>query len=97
MSKVFLADPVVLRAEGEKLLNESVQFNTNVEKLYDTIHHLVQTGYVSSGARAIAQNIEMYRADLDAMTKTIKQYGQFCIASAGAVNKNEQRIMDELK
>lgn len=97
MANQFVANPVVLRQEGQKLVEESVEFTRNVSLLYSTVHELVNSAYVSSAARAIAADIEKYHVDLDNMAKTIRQYGNYCTSAAGTVMRNEQNIIDNIK
>ena len=96
MSNLFVANPAVLKQEGGKLISDSIEFNKNVKKLYSTVEHLVSSGYESDAARAIAQDIEKYHEDLNYMTKTIKDYGDYCNLAATEVTKNEQNIIDNI-
>ena len=43
----------MLKQEGGKLVDESIEFNNYVEKLYNTVNQLVESGYISSSAKAI--------------------------------------------
>lgn len=93
MSTFFLANPVKLNSEGQHLIDQSVEFSKNVEKMYNAIHQMVGKSYVSSAARALASDTEKYHNDFDKMANTIRRYGNYCIQSAGAINKNEQNIV----
>ncbi len=96
MASLFLADPILLRQEGDKLVSQASEFNTNVEKLYDTVHQLSASSYVSAASRTIAGEIEKYRGDLDAMTKAIRDYGNYLLHASNSVNANENRIIDNM-
>ena len=94
MSDQFIADPPVLRAEGNSILDKAQQFGQNVEKIYSTIEEMVSSSYVSPGARAIAAQIQTYRDDLNKMTRVIGDYGNYCITASNTVERNEQNIAD---
>ena len=94
MAEIFGAQPFVLRQSGDKLISQSVSFNKNVEKLYNTVHQLTASSYTSPASRAIAADIERFHGDLDLMTNTIKEYGNYLIRASQAINANENRIMD---
>lgn len=97
MSTLFVADSVKLKLEGENLNTKSIEFNKNVERIYDTIHTLTISGYVSEAAEAIAKDIEKYHNDLKGMAKVIKDYGDYCHMASNIINKNEQNIIDNIK
>ena len=94
MSNRFVAQPDVLRREGNSILEKSQQFSQNVDKIYATINEMVQSSYVSPAAVEIAKNIETYRDELARMTKAIKNYGTYCVTSANTITKNEGNIID---
>ena len=94
MSNQFIANPDVLKAEGNSIVDKGQQFGQNVEKVYATIEEMVSSSYLSPGARAIAAQIQSYRDDLDKMTKVINDYGTYCLTSSNTVNRNEQNIID---
>ncbi len=97
MSKLFLADPLVLRQEGDKLNTQSKMFESNVRKMYDTLHRMVASSYVSPAAKALAAKIDTYHDDMNAMTKIINDYGVFCMTASHKVTKNEESIIDTFK
>lgn len=94
MSNLFVADPVVLKAEGNTVLDQAGQFNQNVEKIYSTLNEMLSGDYLSPAARAIGNKILSKRDDLDAMTKVMNDYGTYCVTTSGTVNNNEQNIID---
>ena len=96
MSNTFVAAPDVLRMEGNSILDKGQQFGQNVEKVYATIAEMTGTDYLSPAARAIANQIETYKDDLDKMTKIINDYGQYCLTASNTVDKNEQNIIDSV-
>ena len=97
MASLFLADPVLLKQEGDKLITQAFEFNSNVEKVYETIHQLTSSSYVSDASRAIASEIEKFRDDLDSMTKAIRAYGKYLLHASNSVNANENRIIDNIE
>ena len=94
MSNQFIANPDVLKSEGNSIVDKAQQFGQNVEKVYATIEEMVSSSYLSPGARAIASQIQSYRDDLDKMTKVISDYGNYCLTSSNTVVRNEQNIID---
>ena len=94
MSNQFIANPDVLKSEGNSIVDKAQQFGQNVEKVYATIEEMVGSSYLSPGARAIAGQIQSYRDDLDKMTKVINDYGNYCLTSSNTVVRNEQNIVD---
>ena len=94
MSKQFLADPVTLRSEGKKEIDQSGQFDQNVKDIYSTLDQMLTSDYLSPAARAIGNAIRSKKEQLDLMTKTIREYGEYCVTSANTVDANEQNIID---
>lgn len=92
----FVADPNVLKQQGNSILDKGQQFGQNVEKIYSTIEEMVSSSYLSPAANAIAARIQTYRDDLSQMTKVINDYGNFCLKTADTVVKNEQNIIDNV-
>lgn len=94
MSKQFLADPVTLRSEGGKEVEQSGMFDQNVRTIYTTLDQMLSSDYLSPAARAIGTQIRNKKGDLDEMTKIIRDYGEYCLMSANTVDANEQNIID---
>ena len=97
MSKLFLADPAALRQKSDKLDTQRNMFGQNVKKMYDTLHRMVTSNYVSPAAKALAVKIDTYHDDMDAMTKIIGDYSTFCMTASNKVVKNEESIIDTFK
>ena len=96
MSNRFVANPQVLKTEGNSIIDKGQQFGKNVEKIYATIQEMVGSDYVSPAAKAIARDIESYRETLNKMTKVINDYGNYCVNSGNIIAKNEQNIIDNI-
>ncbi len=96
MSNRFVAQPDVLKMEGNSILDKSQQFAQNVDKIYSTINEMVQSSYVSPAAVAIAKQIESYKEDLLKMTRTIDNYGTYCVNAANTITRNEGNIIDSV-
>ena len=94
MSNRFVAQPDVLKSEGISILDKGQQFKQNVDKIYSTINEMLSSSYMSPAAVAIARQIETYRDELNKMTKTINDYGNYCVNSANTIVRNEQNIID---
>ena len=97
MSKLFVADPVTLKQEGNKLDDLKVRFNENVETIYSTVEEMLSSSYVSPAARALGEKILSYKNDLDNMTKAIAGYANYCHKASHKVSKNEDDIVDSFK
>ena len=69
MSNRFVADPYTLRNKGSEIIDKSQEFGENINKIYQTVNEMINSNYLDPAARAIAQEIETYRDDLDKMTK----------------------------
>ena len=96
MSNRFAAQPEILKTEGNEILDKSERFAQNVNKIYATIEEMLKSSYMSPAAVSIAREIEGYREDLGKMTKVIRNYGNYCVKSAGIINKNESNIIDNV-
>lgn len=95
MAGKFTADPMILRSEGQKLIEQSERFDHNVITVYETIDEMLSSAYVSPAARSMGAQIATYRDTLNEMTKTINQYGTFCQTASSKVMANEDRIIEE--
>lgn len=96
MSNKFVANPDILKTEGNSILDKGQQFGQNVEKIYATVEEMTSTDYLSPAARAIAAEIQSYKDELDKMTKVINDYGNYCLHSSNTVTRNEQNIIDSV-
>ena len=94
MSNLFVANPDVLRAEGNTVLDQGGQFGQNVDKVYSTVEEMLSSSYLSPAARALGAEIATFRDDLDKMTKVINDYGNYCVSASGTVVRNEENIID---
>ena len=66
MSNRFVAQPDVLKMEGNSILDKSQQFAQNVDKIYSTINEMVQSSYVSPAAVAIAKQLGILKKEDEA-------------------------------
>lgn len=96
MSNRFVADPYTLRNKGSEIIDKSQEFGENINKIYQTVNEMINSNYLDPAARAIAQEIETYRDDLDKMTKVIAEYGNFCLTASSKVIKNQDNIISRL-
>lgn len=94
MSNTFLANPDILRQEGNSLADQGQQFGQNIEKIYSTLEELLANSYVSPAAKAIGESIKTRRDDLEMMKKIIADYSNYCLTTSGTVVKNEENIID---
>lgn len=92
----FVADPQMLKIKGEEIENQAQQFAQNVEKIYKTVEEMVNSDYLSPEARAIANEIQSYRDDLNAMTRKISNYATFCKNASNKVIRNQINIADSI-
>lgn len=94
MSNAFVANPAILRQEGNSLSDQGQQFGQNIEKIYSTLDDLLASSYVSPAAKAIGEKIRASRDDLEMMKKIIDDYSNYCLTTSGTVVKNEDNIID---
>lgn len=94
MSNTFVANPAVLRQEGNTLSDQAQQFGQNIEKIYSTLDTLLSSSYVSPAAKVLGEKMRNSRNDLEAMKTIISQYSNYCITTSATVVKNEDNIID---
>ena len=97
MSKLFVADPAILKQEGNKLDDLTSRFKENVDTIYSTVEEMLSSAYVSPAAREMGEKILSYKVDLDNMTKAMAGYANYCHTASGKVAKNEDSIVDSFK
>jgi len=93
----FVADPQILKIKGNEMENQAQQFAQNVEKIYSTVEEMINSDYLSPAAKAIADEIKSYREDLNAMTRKISRYGEFCKNASNKVIRNDTNIVNSIK
>ena len=93
----FVADPMTLRSNGNKILQNSEEFKKDVEKTYELKNKLLSSGYVAPEARAIGNQIDTYRDELNAMGKIISDYGKFLINASQKVTNTQNAIIEDIK
>ena len=94
MSNKFLADPVILRSEGNKQLDQKGLFVSNTQKIYSTLNEMMSSDYLAPAARQMAEAIRAKKELLDSMANIIGDYGTFCLTSGKNVTDNDQNITD---
>lgn len=94
---LFVADPQVLGQEGNKQLGMRDNFVQNHQKIKTTINEMLSSAYVSPAARELGQKIASYDDTLNAMARTIGEYGEYLLRAGNKVTKNEQDIIDSIK
>lgn len=94
MANTFIANPAILRQEGNALADQGQQFGQNIDKIYSTLDDILASSYVSPAAKAIGERIRAGRDDLELMRKIINDYSGYCLTTGNTVDKNEQNIID---
>ena len=97
MSGKFVADPTILRNKGNEIIGKAEEFNSNVNKIYETVEEMINSNYLDPAARALAEEIKAYRDDLNAMTRTINEYGEFNVAAGNSVEKNQDDLISDFR
>lgn len=92
----FVANPAILRSNGNKILQSSEEFKRNVEKIYSLKNQLLTSGYVAPEAKAIGNQIDTYRDELNAMTRIIADYGKFLHTAAMKVVRTQNDIIEDI-
>ena len=95
MANAFLSNPRAIREEGNKIIDESVNFRNSADKIMEDVDYMVEHFYVSDGSRVLAEHIKSYKNDLYAMAKIMNEYGAFCVNFGSTVAINEQKMVDE--
>ena len=65
MSKLFVADPVVLKKECIKIGDGADMFVENNKKIFSTVREIMSSSYISPAARAIGEKILSFEDELD--------------------------------
>ena len=91
---LFKGDTRAIKQEGDKLEDLTNSFNQNVKNIYENVEKLLTTSYVSPAARELGEKILSYRDDLDNMTKTMKDYTDFCHFASAEIAKTDRDIAD---
>ncbi len=95
MSKLFVADPVVLKKECIKIGDGADMFVENNKKIFSTVREIMSSSYISPAARAIGEKILSFQDELDAMAKVQRGYSNFLGKASNTVSRNEQGIIDQ--
>ena len=96
MAKTFTADPIVLDSKGKALLDEAISFKKEVDRVYECVHEMANSSYLSPESMALANKIDTFRDDLVSMGNLIDNYGKFCISSSRKVMRNQDEIISEI-
>ena len=94
MSDKFLADPIILRREGQKQLEQKKLLDEKINTIYTTLDDMINNDYLAPASRQIASAIIAKKELLLSMSSAIKGYGDFCITAGGNVIENDQNVAD---
>lgn len=92
----FVADPALLMRNGNKILQSAEEFGMDIEKIYSLKNALFARGFVAPEAKAISNQIDTYRDELNAMQRIITDYGRFLKTAATKVTNTQNAIIDEI-
>ena len=93
----FVADPALLMRNGNKILQSAEEFGMDIEKIYSLKNALFARGFVAPEAKAISNQIDTYRDELNAMQRIITDYGRFLKTAATKVTNTQNAIIDEIQ
>ena len=92
-----LMNTVSLNQQGNRMIDSSIEFKKNIDKIMDDIEIMINRSYISDGSRSVAKKIQSYKQDLYNMGLTIGKYGAYCVKLSATVKKNQDRFMDDYK
>ena len=90
-----LMNTIALNQQGNRMIDSSIEFKKNIDKVMEDIDLMINKSYISDGSRSVAKAIKSYRQDLYNMGLTIGKYGVYCVKLSATVKKNEQNFMDD--
>ena len=93
----FTADPEIIRAEGNKIMDQSQLFRQNTKKVFDTVNEMTSSDYLAPEARAIAEEIRSYSGMLNEMAQVIEDYAVFCGNTSASVVNNQDNIISGIR
>ena len=93
---VFLADPVELQREGNKVSDQADSFDRNITNTYAAISDM-ESRFVDPAIRDFATRMRDLKDDLDKMTKVLIDYSNYCLMASKNVIQNQQNMMDNYK
>ncbi len=94
MNNSFLANPSVLANEGRKIIDSSINFRDNADKIMENVDYMIERAYMSDGSRALANHIKSFKDDLYTMAKIMNEYGNYCVNFGKTVSVNQQNMID---
>ena len=90
-----LMNTISLNQQGNKMIDSSIDFKENVDKIMEDIQIMIERSYISDGSRSIAKKIQSYKQDLYNMGLTIGKYGVYCVKLSATVKKNHDKFVDD--
>jgi len=96
MGNVFLADPVQLNAEGNKVSDQADRFNKNIIDTYAALDEM-EANFVDPTIREFAARMRALKPDLDSMTKVLTDYSAYCFTACNNVRQNQQNMVENYK
>lgn len=93
----FVADPALLMMNGNKILQSAEEFRTDIDKIYSLKNTLFARGFVAPEAKAISNEIDTYRNELNAMQRVITDYGRFLKTAATKVTNTQNAIIEDIR
>jgi hypothetical protein len=97
MGNIFGADTGVLRATGNRIIEDADQFIKNSDMVYNTIDDLMTKGYISDTGMEIAKGIKDKQVILKSIATTINRYGEYLNNTSTKVDNTEGDISSETR
>lgn len=92
MPAMFDVTPEELQSSAQKIASIGTEWRTEVDSIYAAVSELNVT-YKGEASAQFSQQLEGYRNDFDAATKTLNEYLQFLTQYAQDI----QSVEDDLK
>lgn len=93
---VFAANPDAMRQKGIQIGDIAVEFQTQIDKIYETLSEMYDNGLTSPAALQIVKGMYDDKPILDNMKTTIDKYGAFFSAASSQVQRDEEDRMDAI-
>ena len=97
MKGTFKVEPSVLSMKGNEICDQATIFANKIDEIFNSVDTLLNSGYVSEGAKVIGESIKNKRDDLNKIKQIMENYGVFCKESSNAAVRNDENIAQTYK
>ena len=93
---IFAANPDAMRQKGVQIGDIAVEFQAQIDKIYETLSEMYDNGLTSPAALQIVKGMYDDKPILDNMKATIDKYATFFGAASSQVQRDEEDRMDAI-